>query len=297
MALAECVVRIDPSGRELVEHGTTAFPAACYHDDFRRTDVPWHWHTELEAALITEGSCVVAAGNEKHILRAGEGFFINSGVLHGCWDRDNTGCRFHSIVFHSRLVGGSLDSVFHHSYIEPLLAHPGLEMVVLRPAQPWQASALAAVERAWQHCAGGKAGYEFRARAELSELVFLLSSNLPNHPRAASARTLRDGERIKAMLSYIHSHYAAGITAGDIAASALISESECLRCFRATIGTTPIRYLRQYRVQQAARQLLSSDTKISEIAAACGFQDMSYFTKIFREQMGCVPTAYRNDTE
>ena len=39
MALADCNTTVDKSGRELLDHGTTAFPIACYHDDFRICDV------------------------------------------------------------------------------------------------------------------------------------------------------------------------------------------------------------------------------------------------------------------
>ena len=95
------------------------------------------------------------------------------------------------------------------------------------------------------------------------------------------------------MLSWVHSHFDAELSTASIAASASISESECLRCFRRTIGTTPIQYLKQYRLQQAAKQLTETDRKVSDIAAGCGFQDMSYFTRGFREAMGCVPTEYR----
>lgn len=46
MALTECNTTVGSDGRELLEHGTTAFPIACYEDDFRVSNVPWHWHEE-----------------------------------------------------------------------------------------------------------------------------------------------------------------------------------------------------------------------------------------------------------
>lgn len=293
MALSECNTIVDKSGRELLEHGTTAFPVACYQDDFRKMDVPWHWHEEWEAVVITQGSCVVAAGNQKQTLCAGEGFFINSGVLHGCWDVETSGCMFHSLVFHPRLVGGSLDSVFHQRYVQPLIDTPCMKFVPLRPSILWQKEALQAVEDAWQQCVGEQAGYVFQVRASLSQLTALLHANIPKTPQAPKEKVLRDAERIKAMLGYLHAHFSENIDTSRIAASASISESECLRCFRSTIGTTPIQYLKQYRIQQAAQLLLDTEEKISEIASRCGFQDMSYFTRAFREEKGCVPTQYR----
>ena len=296
MALANCNTTVDQSGRELLEHGTTAFPIACYHDDFRICNVPWHWHEEWEAVLITRGSCLVAAGSQKETIHAGEGFFIHSGVLHGCWDTENSGCRFHSIVFHPRLVGGSLDSIFHQGYVQPLLEDSGPELILLKPDIPWQKQALTVIEEAWQQCVGEKDAFPFRVRNALSELVWLLCSHLSPAAAAVSSKDQRDAHRIKTMLQCIHDQFSSELNTAIIAAAASVGESECLRCFRKTIGTTPIQYLKQYRIQQAAKLLAETAAKVTDIAVSCGFQDMSYFTKSFREQMGCTPTQYRKNT-
>ena len=81
----------------------------------------------------------------------------------------------------------------------------------------------------------------------------------------------------------------------SIAAAASLSDSECLRCFRTSIGSTPIQYLKHYRLQQATSLLISTDKKITDIALSCGFQDVSYFTKSFREHLGTTPTQYRKE--
>lgn len=294
MAVSESCIKIDPHGLELADHGTSAFPVACYHDEFHIMNVPWHWHPEWEAVRITAGSCTVAAGQHRVKLHAGEGFFINSGILHGCWDEDASGCLFHSLVFHPRLVGGSLDSVFHQQYVLGLLENPSMGFVPLRPTVPWQAQALRHIEDTWQQCFQEPEGFEFRTRSELSQFVFQLYRNMPAPPALAGAKALRDADRIKQMLSFIHDHYSEELAVSSIAASASISESECLRCFHSAIGTSPIRYLKQYRIRQAARLLVSTPQKVSDIAQRCGFQDVSYFTKTFREQMHCTPSEYRN---
>ncbi len=95
------------------------------------------------------------------------------------------------------------------------------------------------------------------------------------------------------MLQFVQEHIQEELTISSIAQSAAISESECLRCFREMLGTTPIRYVRQLRIQRAAELLESTGLKIAEIAALCGFQEMSYFSKTFREAKGCTPKEYR----
>lgn len=295
MTLSECCIRINRHGQELIDHGTCAFPVAIYQDDFHTMNVPWHWHPEWEAVYIVEGSCTVAAGSNKRKLHAGEGFFINSGVLHGCWDLENTGCMFHSVVFHPRLIGGDPESTFHRNYALPLMENRALEWMPLLPGDPGQREALLAIERAWQACSREESGFEFSVRSALSQLVLQLWKQMPRQSPQPETRLLRDTQRIKTMLACIHENYGREMTVAQIAASVSISESECLRCFRASIGTTPIQYLKQYRIRQAAKLLTASDDMISDIAARCGFQDMSYFTKSFREQMHCTPTQYRTE--
>ena len=147
MSILPCAVRTDPQGRELIRHGTALFPAACYHDRLDLAPVPWHWHDEWEAAVLWRGSALVAVEGEKRVLRRGEGFFINAGVLHAAWDHAGSACQFHSVVFHPRLVGGGVDSVFWQKYVQPLLEGGAPRGVFLDRSARWHREALEAVER------------------------------------------------------------------------------------------------------------------------------------------------------
>ncbi len=62
------------------------------------------------------------------------------------------------------------------------------------------------------------------------------------------------------------------------------------------MSISPIQYLREYRLQKAAELLLVTDDKIKTIALNCGFNDMSYFTKSFKEFKGMLPGDYRKIT-
>lgn len=288
----ESLIKVDKTGREKVKHGTSLFPIACYYSDLRRIPVDWHWHDELEIAVIDEGSAIVAAGKEKYTIHKGEGFFFNHGVLHSIRKVDMSGCKFHSVVFHPRIIYGSIDSVFYQRYAAPVLENRGMENIHLIPDVQWHKKIIDSINQIWNMCEMEQKGYEFRIRMVLSDMLLRLWENLPQvqHPKTKS---IRDEDRIKTMLQYIHDNYAGEITMKKIADSAMVSESECLRCFRRTIGTTPIQYVKQYRIQTAAGLLVSTQEKIADIAIQCGFQDISYFTKSFREQKGCVPTEYR----
>ena len=294
MALSSCgSTATDRQGRELIEHGTPLFPVACYHDNISEADVPWHWHGELESLIVETGTARVAVNGTDRVVKQGEGFFINAGALHGARPEGTEICRLRSVVFHPRLVGGGLDSIIWQKYLEPLLSDPCRPCVYFANTQEWERDALSAIQEAWQACASEAEGFEFAVRERLSRLIFLLAKHCPAAEKKPSEKALRDGERIKVMLQYIREHYAEELTLAKIAQSAAVSENECLRCFRDMIGSTPIRYVRQVRIQRAAELLLSTDRKISDIGMECGFQEMSYFAKTFRELKGCTPGAFR----
>ena len=290
----DVVQGVSAQGRELTRHGTALFPVGVYFDNLERDPVPWHWHDELEAVYIAQGGTVVSVGARHYTLQAGQGFFVNTGVLHACRQQKGTEtCLYHSLVFHARLVGGGLDSVFWQKYLMPLLANRSCRSLALDGTQPWHAPALAAIEAAWQAGRAAEKGYEFRVRANLSELVLQLSAHMPRSRSQVSEKALRSGERVKQMLEFIEENYALPITAAEIAESAAVSESECLRCFHDVIGMPPMQYLKQFRIQRAARLLANTSQKISDIAGECGFLDNSYFTKTFREIKGMSPGEYR----
>jgi len=286
---------IDSSKRELAEHGSSAFPVACYSDDLSRHEVPWHWHEELEVAVITEGCSAVIAGTQKYTVHPGEGFFINSGILHGVWDADRNACRIRSVVFHPRIVSGNADSIFHQRYVSPLIHDPFMEGIILSPTRPWQKKMLDTIEIAWQNCLDKPAGYEFNIRNQLSELLYQIHCNCGSPQVNIDQKSLRNSVRIKQMLQFIHDNFSEELDISQIAGAASIGSSECLRCFKATIGITPIQHLRQYRIRRACQLLAATNLSINDIAAQCGFHDLSYFTKTFREYKGRTPGEYRRN--
>lgn len=295
MGLSSCNSKINEQGRELIEHGTAAFPVACYNDKLHKKSVPWHWHDELEVILVTKGTAIITAASNKYEVRKGEGIFINAGVLHAAWSKDSLECEFHSLTFHPRLIGGSIDSIYWHKYLQPLLSDTMLKDIYFDTSKEWHKDAISAIEHAWVNCAKEPFGYEFHVREALSQLILYISTHKPLKTKKPSERALRNSNRIKLMLQYIHTNFSEAINLSMIAEAAMISESECLRCFRSIIGMSPIQYLKQFRIERACELIISTNETIGKIGSLCGFQDTSYFVKIFRQEKNCTPLEYRKN--
>ena len=100
-------------------------------------------------------------------------------------------------------------------------------------------------------------------------------------------------DRIKSMLTFIHTHYDEPLGVAAIAASANISEREAYRCFRQVLGTTPTLYLLHHRIDRAARMLVETRMTVTQISLACGFSSPSYFCKAFHDLTGVSPRDFR----
>ena len=98
---------------------------------------------------------------------------------------------------------------------------------------------------------------------------------------------------MQVLLDYIHTHYKDKITIENLAKTASISKTEVLRCFKSIIGLSPINYLNSYRLQKAAQLLINTENNIQEIATECGFDDNSYFSKLFKKNYHVTPNSFR----
>ena len=159
--------------------------------------------------------------------------------------------------------------------------------ILLDGSLPWQGEALACFWDAWQAVSADAPDYENWVRYRICTALRLVNQHCTPRSDKISQQEQVASQRMKRMLRFIEEHYVEELTVARIADSVALSESACLRSFRQMLGLTPIQYVKQYRIEKAAEMLLTTRLKAGEIGAACGFSDMSYFTKSFREAKHC----------
>ncbi len=97
--------------------------------------------------------------------------------------------------------------------------------------------------------------------------------------------------------NYMDNNYNKDVSVYDAASFAGISESKLFKLFRENERMTPVEYLKTVRISKAKQMLIGKELKIFEIAEKCGFSSTAYFCKVFREESGCTPAAYREKFE
>ena len=85
------------------------------------------------------------------------------------------------------------------------------------------------------------------------------------------------------------------ITVRDAAERFSYSQSHFMYYFLLYMGISFVEYLNRYRISRAAGLLRATERPISLIARDCGFDNLSYFNRLFRRDYGMTPGEYRKE--
>ena len=284
------------SKEEKIPSFSPAFPyiaSQAQLDNYRDTFVPWHWHKAIELFYVESGSLTYYTPNNIITFNAGTGGLVNSNILHMTKPQTNFEKNIQLLhIFDPVLIAGYLGSDIEEKYINPIITNPHLEIIPLFPNNQKEKLILKKIRQAFT-IDERETGYEIKIRNYLSdiwlEMYKLVSSNLDQK----SITINKKNEKIKTMMIFIHEHFDEKISVEDIAESAFLSERECYRVFKNCLHTTPLEYIKSYRLQIACQLLKDSEISITEIAHNCGIGSSSYFGSIFRQYIGCSPMQYR----
>jgi YesN/AraC family two-component response regulator len=120
----------------------------------------------------------------------------------------------------------------------------------------------------------------------------VVESDRAAHGGKASARAIHPN--IQRALTFMRKHFARALTLTDVAREAGLSRFHFCRLFHHETGVPFHEYLHAVRVTQA-KELLAADryVRVSEVAYAVGFNDLSHFDRTFRKMVGYSPSQYR----
>ena len=101
-------------------------------------------------------------------------------------------------------------------------------------------------------------------------------------------------EHLTRITNYLQKNSSSHITGEDISREFGYSFDYINKCFKAAIGKTVFNYLAEIRINNAALMLEINEANISSIAEKCGFCDLYYFSRTFKQKTGLTPSEYIN---
>lgn len=100
--------------------------------------------------------------------------------------------------------------------------------------------------------------------------------------------------RIEKAVQYMTQHLDKPLQVSELAAVANVSLSHFFALFKRRIGCSPMDYFTRLRIRRACDLLESTSARVKEIAAALGYDDPLYFSRVFKSLAAVAPLHYRN---
>jgi len=288
-------LKVDKSGLELGTRGSWAFPVTgggkagtLSHYEGGRFEC--HFHAEAEMTLIEEGEMYYQANEKIFLLRAGDGIFVNSNVMHAGWLTGNADCRYYPMNFSTVMVSGHKNSRIEQALVEPVLRDNLIPFVAFFANNEADRPFLELLHEYRELLTKKEEGYELLVKAALCRLWYML------YNRAKGAETPcpdRGVTAVKKAITYMEEHYAERLTLESLAEVCCFSRSEFCRIFRRYTGRTPFSYLQHLRVRRSLPLLADPALSVTEVAERTGFAGASYYAEVFRRYMNLSPLQYR----
>lgn len=148
-----------------------------------------------------------------------------------------------------------------------------------------------AFERIFKGLEGGRPSDAADVNAAVADLVSTAFES-----RLGDACELRPElpQPVQRALERMRLYFHEPIRVAELADLAGMSESHFSRQFKASVGTSPIDWLRRERINQAKRRLAESDDAVKEIARQAGYTDQFFFSKDFKRMTGLTPSQFRD---
>ncbi len=130
--------------------------------------------------------------------------------------------------------------------------------------------------------------------SSFDELCMMIKTTLDTMlDHVYETRNVKNADTLGMALRYIREHYAEQITLEDAAKSVFLSPFYLSHTLKDELGITFIEYLTRVRMEEAKKLLASKALSLQAVAEAVGYDDASYFSKVFKKNAGITPNKYR----
>lgn len=275
-------------------HGEDEFPYITYLCtiplDF--TSVPTHWHNEYEIIYVKKGYGIISLDLEYHNVKAGDIILIVPGQLHSIEQKGNNSMEYENIIFGADIISHKHNDYCYTNFFSSLTKRTLQYPTIFNNSTCKYYNDIArCIDSADEICKTFPHGYQLAIKSYLFQMFFVIFTNLPKDKPPTKKRKSLD--KMKLIVKYVENNYADNITIEDMANLCDFSQSHFMKFFKNNMEVSFIEYLNNYRLTMASRLLISSSSSIIAISMESGFDNLSYFNRLFKKKYDMTPSEFR----
>lgn len=282
--------------REQISHGNAMFPLMVHEietDCSFKERVNCHWHDEIEILAVIKGEADIHIDNRSYPAKRGSIVFIPSNRLHSVTGKVGMPFDFFAIVFDQALLNSFVNDVIQQQYIDSVKRNETVFPEFIFPEQEWEREVYGLLLEIQEAFEKKETAFELIIKAKLYVIWYLLYVHAGKKgiepPKSADYRITVT----KSIIEYIKEHYESHISLAELSKKFNISEGHLCRFFKSMTKMSVTEYINYYRISISAELLRETDRDIGEIAGMTGFNNISYYNKLFRKYMHMTPSKFR----
>lgn len=275
--------------------------------------VPLHWHRETEIIYVKSGRGMVNVDGISYPVVKDSIVFILPGRLHSIAQYESEAFSYENIIFDMQMLIPKEGDTMSFNFFHRLQNFPEDFPVLIDRVPKAHRAVQICLDRIDDLRTTYPAGYYLGIKGWLYQLFFILESeilapdkmreittcDLPQQKNSAVS-SRKNGyfkentkEKLCLITDYIANYYPQKISIEQIAAVCGFSSSHFMKFFKLYMGKPFIAYLNEYRLIRAAHLLCASDDDILAISLECGFENVSYFNRLFLREYHMTPSKFR----
>ncbi|MBP1626540.1 MAG: transcriptional regulator, AraC family [Holophagaceae bacterium] len=254
-----------------------------------------HTHGFIELLYVYQGHCRLRSNSGERLLKEGDLCIVSPETFHAhdleddsdiviyaMFRRDSFDAVFHSLLSGSTAVSDFLvGTVYGAEADQNILFHTGKDSALKKT-----------VLRLYYECEQAMPLRDAMMQNLLNTLMLLLVRDHSGHAEVIQAGRTRESNPMSPIISYVYAHYRT-VTLQELATRFNHSPSRLSEMFKRHVGKTFNTFIRELRVNKAARLIKGTAIKLSDIAAHLGYADTSHLNKEFRHFFNVTPGEYR----
>lgn len=259
--------------------------------------VPAHSHDFVELVYVAKGGALHEMSGITYELKPGDVFVIEPDVLHSYRGSERKETVVYNVLFDRELLQRELllneiADFVNFFYLAPFLRKSATFYPYVSLTGPDKAEFDMHIDKMMAEQEAQQPGYRLVIKTRLIESMVLLSRCYNVQAQTASLNR-PDGEWIGSIVRFLQQYFNQPFTLEQLCGMCGMGVSTFTTKFKTFTGKTVIEYIHDLRIEAACRLLAETDKKIVDIAQEVGFEDLSFFYKVFGKKESVPPSKYR----
>ena len=254
-----------------------------------------HWHDFMELILLKKGSQQVMLRNTRFQMKEGELLVVMPGELHSYEFDGKEALEFWCLTYDSR--------IFQNAFFDPdeislvyscFTNYQAPRFYVCDPHEVKKAKIQPLMENILLEKTKKNPGFNIAIKTDLAKITLWLLRYLNrNNLSELEAGNIALHTKMSKVFDIIQKQFQTNILTAEMADMMAMSRSHFCSLFKKITGCGFRKYLQSQRIIEAVKLLLSTENNVSQVAALVGYDDVNFFIRAFRKQIGMSPLQYK----